>query len=192
MNAALQTLKAQLAPDSTQRWSLAYSNVESSESQQDIDSRIATAIQRHQSLKPLFDWQPASPLYRYAVFGNLTELARLTAIKQYESANQAYAQLQTVLQYMDSLQAVADDALYALWRDLRVTITHTIKDQALTLPNIEYIHLQQAKPALLVAYERYDDATKESDLVKRNQVPHAAFMVGDIECITEKNNENLV
>lgn len=168
-----------------ERWSLLYRDIESDARQQELDGLIRTAAQRHEALQKLFLQDPESPLFRYAAYGNLTELARLVAIKKYESAEQAYAQLDSLMASMEPLRDLATHELFSAWRSLTVIITEAVKQQALILPHVHHVVIDKTTPALLLAHKLYGDASRESDIVTRNKIAHSGFIEGEIEVLVE-------
>lgn len=183
-NDTLVTLKALLQPQSDERWSLSYRSIESAAKQEEIRQSLEHAKTRHNQFLALYHEAPESPIYQYALFGNITEWARLASLIQYESAQSATQELQNVLDQLEPLRSVVNDALYTQWRAFTVIITQTIKQQALTLPNLFYQPVNNATPALLIAYEIYEDATQEADITRRNAIPHAGFATGNLELLS--------
>lgn len=182
---ALSSLKSRLMHAEHDRWSLSYRVLESPAKQAEIREQLQNTKKRHVKFLDLFNQLPASPVYRYALFGNLTEWARLASLIQYDSANEATQSLQEVLNEMEPFKPLIGDELYTVWRDYTVIITQTIKRQSLTLPHIIHADVTQPMPALLVAYEVYEDSSRESDVIARNQIPHSAFVTGTLELLSE-------
>jgi len=72
---------------------------------------------------------------------------------------------------------VADEMYFSL-TELRAVVIRDLRTRSAQLPKIKQHTPLTTLPALVVAHQVYGDATRESELVTRNNIPHAGFVQG--------------
>lgn len=84
---------------------------------------------------------------------------------------------------VDSIDIMAEDEdcsdnMFAALQDLRAKVVKHFEQAAAALPTIiDYIP-KVTLPALVVAHDIYGDATRETEIVQRNNIAHPSFCVG--------------
>jgi prophage DNA circulation protein len=115
------------------------------------------------------------------------------AREELDSRSQALATMTTVSGWVDDAQAfisapqglepgtvVALDALYAALDDLRATAYQHLSRVASTLPEVGSFTPRQELPALVLAQMLYGDATREEEIVGRNNPSNPAALSVDV------------
>jgi prophage DNA circulation protein len=74
-----------------------------------------------------------------------------------------------------------EDPLFEALEDLRTGIVNHMQTVAQELPSISRITPPIAVPALVLAYNLYDDAGQDLDIVARNNVANPGFVPGGVE-----------
>ena len=111
-------------------------------------------------------------LYEVVRDALLIDLCRCAALRRYESQNEAQAVQLAV--FAAVRQYGSDPVLYRQWQTL---LRDSLEQQKTTLPHIEHHRLPGFKPALVLAYELYDDVAQEADIIRRNKVKHPGFLL---------------
>jgi len=84
---------------------------------------------------------------------------------------------------IDSIDIMAEDEdcsdnMFAAMQDLRAKVVKHFEQAAAALPTIiEYIP-NVTLPALVIAHDIYGDATREDEIVQRNNIAHPSFVLG--------------
>lgn len=76
---------------------------------------------------------------------------------------------------MSEEMARADDATRALLADLRAAFYKHLRAHSKNLARVTGYQVGQSVPALVLAYDLYGDASRESDLIRRNRIKHPLF-----------------
>lgn len=105
--------------------------------------------------------------------------SRQDAIKQRDEADELFEQ---------EIVAAGDtgkDEIYKALEDTRVALVADIHRRAVTLPNLTTIRTVDTVPTLAFAYNLYEDATRDQEIVDRNHVRNPVFLPGgaDIEVL---------
>lgn len=89
------------------------------------------------------------------------------------------------LKFRDELDTLLDDAIlragdddqtYQALVELRAAILADINERAINLPTIQTIKITDSLPALVVAYDIYENANKDADIIERNSIRHPGFI----------------
>lgn len=109
------------------------------------------------------------------------ELAAGFAFDSYQAAEAERERLMTEL---DDKADTAPDSVYNELVKLRTQLAKALP--APGLPEIQTVQVRTTIPAIVQAYKLYGDATKETDIVSRNQIRHPGFVAGgtDIEVLS--------
>jgi len=100
-----------------------------------------------------------------------------------------------VLAYRDDLaerldRAILDagdlglDLVYDSLVELRGKVIADLTNRALGLADVLLLPLDRPRPALVIAYDRYDDAAREGEIIARNQVAYPLFVPGPVEVMS--------
>lgn len=76
---------------------------------------------------------------------------------------------------MSDQMAMADDATRALLADLRAALYKHLRAHSKNLARVTGYQVGQSVPVLVLAYDLYGDASRESDLIRRNRIKHPLF-----------------
>ena len=68
--------------------------------------------------------------------------------------------------------------LYAAFADMRAAVVTDLRTRGMQLPRLTEHTPQTTLPALVVAHQLYGDATREAELVERNNILHPGFIQG--------------
>lgn len=71
--------------------------------------------------------------------------------------------------------ALADDATRALLADLRAALYKHLRAHSKNLARVTGYQIGHSVPVLVLAYDLYGDASRESDLIRRNRIRHPLF-----------------
>jgi len=70
----------------------------------------------------------------------------------------------------------AADEVFDTLQTLRAKVVQALPDPK--LPEIQRIAMRQATPTLVLSYQIYGDALRESDITARNKIKHPGFIPG--------------
>jgi len=112
--------------------------------------------------------------------GTLAAGASVLAAAQVDwiSTNDARAAQDALTSRIDGLLDRARDDVYARLQDIRTVAATGIPAPGRSLPSVETLTLPASQPALLLANQLYDNATREGEIVDRNRVRHPLFVPG--------------
>lgn len=112
-----------------------------------------------------------SSLYRMQAVG---AFARAVPDMPWSSNQEAIAGRDFFNDILDGIEGEVDDDDYQALRDLRVSASKFLAGVALKLPVLRTFQTRGSTCALLIAYELYADARRESEIVARNNLPNPA------------------
>lgn len=106
---------------------------------------------------------------------------RTAVLRGYESVNQA----QAVQAELFALSQQQGHPLQA--REWLTLLRSAVEQQRETLPHVERVPVRNVSASLLLAYERYEDISRESDIVQRNAIRHPGFIApgSELEVLSE-------
>lgn len=81
---------------------------------------------------------------------------------------------------IDNLSLSADDDLYPALMDLRAAVVQDINTRIATLPALIAFTPLRTMPSLVLAYRLYADATRDAEIVARNDLVYPAFATGGV------------
>lgn len=133
-------------------------------------------------------------VYQLVRRGAAIEAARQAGRSEYENIDQALATLTRVVDGIE-LQAEAvetdgtpiSDTIYSSLTSLRTVTVRDIHSRGTVLPRIISFTPMRTMPALLVAHRIYGDASREEEIVSRNNIRHPGFVPGGeaLEILTD-------
>jgi len=114
---------------------------------------------------------------------SMIEAARELAVTEFDSNAAASGAMSDWSSLVDTelYSPIISDQEYASMSDLHSATVSDLATRAGGLPSIIYATPQQTTPALVLAYERYDDANRDTDIVARNSIKHPGFVPGGVE-----------
>lgn len=113
-----------------------------------------------------------------------TAAVRAGSAAEYESQNEADTIMNALTEQIDLLSFDAGSGLYESLMDLRAAVVDDLGSRS-GLALITNLTLLQDTPALVVAYQLYEDASRDEDIVARNKISHPGFIPGgkDLEVL---------
>ncbi|MDB2704919.1 hypothetical protein N9Y67_00090 [Pseudomonadota bacterium] len=78
---------------------------------------------------------------------------------------------------IDDLSLTANDASFNALAALRKAIVIDSHSRIAQLPNLVEHTLDEALPAVVLAYNLYGDVSRDVDLIKRNKIKHGGFII---------------
>ncbi len=109
----------------------------------------------------------------------VAEACRAVGVLEFDSQNHAEEVRDTLADAIEELCLDAGDDLFAALTDLRATLFDHVTD--LSLPGLSTYTPNQSLPALIVAHLLYGDATRDQEIVERNNVAHPGSIQGGTE-----------
>jgi prophage DNA circulation protein len=140
---------------------------------QNINYAIETPSRKQQAINS----EQFQSLVRQVVVAERATVAVDTSYPTYQDAYVAREAIALQLDVEAELPTVLDDVYVALVA-LRADVVTGIPAAEQRLPELRKIILPVSLPALVVAYQVYEDAAREAEVVSRNRVRHPGFMPG--------------
>jgi len=112
-------------------------------------------------------------------------LAQAVVEKEFLSIDEAVEKREEVAATLEELRdADPNDDTYQALSDLMAKFADAVPNSRSSLARIENINLSESVPSLVLAYDRYEDPDRESDILSRNRVRNPGFLVGDLEVLS--------
>lgn len=108
----------------------------------------------------------------------LVEASRASTELEFASYDEAVAVRDDLAERLEEAAATAPDAAYAALTDLRAAVVRDITARGADLSRIVRYTPPATLPALVVAYQLYGDAQRETEIVARNRIRHPGFVAG--------------
>ncbi len=113
----------------------------------------------------------------------LSEMMIILASQTYNNSNDALSDRDGVdVLVQEQLLILADnfdDDIYTALLDASVGMNEDLTNRALALPAIRYITTKDCLPALVLAYMQYEDASRDTDIITRNNIVNPVFIPAD-------------
>ncbi|MGD9664375.1 MAG: DNA circularization protein [Novosphingobium sp.] len=106
--------------------------------------------------------------------------ARIAPRAEYETEDDATQVRETIADQIDAiaeLPATSDDVFSSL-QSLRTVVVEGVPQDRAELPNLVTLTPEQTTPSLVLAYDLYEDAARDADIVARNAIRHPGFLPG--------------
>ena len=112
----------------------------------------------------------------------VVEAARAVAIGggDFASYDEAISARDELAEQLDLQMESAGDPVYAALADLRAGLVRYVAANAGNLARINSYTPPQTMPALVIAHRLYGDATREAEIVARNNFRHPGFVSGGV------------
>lgn len=108
----------------------------------------------------------------------VVEAARATSSIQFDSQNQAVTIRDQIVDAINTEQLTANDNVFVALSDLRAAVVNDINTRAVDLSKLVNYTPQSTVPAAVLAYRLYGDATRDEEIVSRNNIAHPGFVLG--------------
>lgn len=107
--------------------------------------------------------------------------AELSVAETYTTAEDATARSEEVAGLIEAQEASAadHDVLLGL-RQLRAATAVILTEVSTTLPRLVTVDVPEPTPAIVLAYDRLEDASRDDEVLARNEEPHPGFIAGSI------------
>lgn len=106
------------------------------------------------------------------------EAAASTAHAEYATADDALADRDAVVESLDTIEPVADDAVFLGLAELRRAVVTDLTTRGAELPRVRSVTLPGTVPALVAAYRIHADAGRADEIVSRNRIRHPGRVPG--------------
>lgn len=111
---------------------------------------------------------------------SICEMIRVTSIVEYSSRQDAITIRDTVDKYITPelllLADSGDDEPYLALNKARAAMIKDINTRAATLKNKKYVMTADSMPVIAFAYDQYEDATKDDEIIRRNRIRNPVFI----------------
>lgn len=74
-----------------------------------------------------------------------------------------------------------NDEVFTAFKDLGAQLVSALPDTSASLPSLRTIEVKDTVPSLVLAYDLFENAELEADIVKRNSISNPVFIVGGTE-----------
>lgn len=108
------------------------------------------------------------------------EAARAIVLLDFASRDAVIDLHQVVSDLIDELALEAGDELFAALRNLQDSFTRRMAQLAEALPELIEYTPPRTRPAICIAYDLHGDATRETELIARNQITNPNFVQGQV------------
>lgn len=106
----------------------------------------------------------------------VAEHARVVSGQSYDSYQDALNSRAQLTEEIDTVSETATDEVFDPLQTLRAKVVQSLPDPK--LPEIQRMTMRQATPSLVLSYQIYGDALRESDITARNKIRHPGFIPG--------------
>lgn len=108
------------------------------------------------------------------------EAARMAPAAQYDTEADAVGARDTITDAIDTLSEAPEtsDALYAVLQKMRTNVVSGVPPAGERLPDLVTLTPPATIPALVLAYDTYEDAARADEIVKRNSIKYPGFVPG--------------
>lgn len=97
-----------------------------------------------------------------------------------EASTTSYADMlevrDTLLSAIDEEMLVADDTVYVALQEARAAVWTDMTTRARDSSRIKSLTPKQIQPALVLAYDQYGDASRDAEIITRNNIRHPGFV----------------
>lgn len=103
--------------------------------------------------------------------------AQLASTLEYASADDALAMRDELIAAIDDQgERLDDDTLYYALVDLRTAVVADLEQRAAQLAQLTQVQLRETTAAVVLAYELYEDALRDAEVIARNAVRDGNFL----------------
>lgn len=108
------------------------------------------------------------------------EAARIAPSATYETAEDAQAVRDAIAAAIDDLMEdpATTDAVFSSLQRVRTAVVQGVPPESESLPNLVTITAIATLPSLVLAYDIYEDAEREGEIVTRNNIRYPGFVPG--------------
>lgn len=110
----------------------------------------------------------------------VVEAARLAPNADYETRDDALVTRDRIADRLDEEMETAgvSDTVFQALQQTRFAVVRGVPPANVALPNLVTLTPVVTVPALLLAYDLYEDPTREAEIVRRNRLRHPGFVPG--------------
>lgn len=115
---------------------------------------------------------------------SLIKLSENSVNREWVTRSAADGQRNKLIELIDSALLTLSDEAYQGLEDFKSWLVQVLPNPESPLSSVKEYDLAVTLPSIMLAYELYNDADKETDLIKRNNVRNPAFMSGELEVLS--------
>jgi len=149
-----------------------------------IEHYSATTVSSYTTDTPSRKQEAANTLEFQALIRRVTvaERAQVAVSTTYPTYQDAYISREAIVTQLDLETEIVGttDEVYLAIAALITEVINGVPAATQQLPQLRKIALTASLPAIVVAYQLYKDATRESEIVTRNHIRHPGFMPGGV------------
>lgn len=116
----------------------------------------------------------------------LIRLAEETVKKEFKSNQEAIDQRTLISEEIDrQLQkTTTSDETFQVLEDLQAKLVAAVPNTESEFNNVQSINQADSLPSIVMAYDLYESADNEQDIIDRNKLRHPGFAIGDLEVLS--------
>lgn len=108
--------------------------------------------------------------------------AKIASVTEFDSVEESVTAREQIVESLEAqLLTTTDDDVFAALEDVKAQVVRVLPDQDAELPNVQSYNLKATTPAIVVAYDLFENVDSEQDLINRNKVRNPAFVLGGKE-----------
>jgi hypothetical protein len=108
----------------------------------------------------------------------IIEAARSSALIDFNNRTEALNTRDAVVAAIETEQLTASDEVFNTLADLRTAVVNDIDTRANDLALLITVTPQATLPATILAYRIYGDASRDAEIISRNNIAHPLFVAG--------------
>lgn len=110
----------------------------------------------------------------------IIEAARIAPSATYETVDDAHSVLDAIAGDLDSIMEdpTTTDDVFAAMQRMRTAVVQGVPPESVALPNLVTLTPTITVPSLVLAYDTYEDASREAEIVTRNNIRYPGFVPG--------------
>lgn len=107
---------------------------------------------------------------------------RIAPTATFETVEDARDMRDAIANKLDSISEnpYTADAVYSAIQKARAAVVAAVPPEAVSLPNLTDYTPNKTLPGLVIAYDLYEDASREAEIVTRNRIAHPGFVPGAV------------
>lgn len=108
------------------------------------------------------------------------EAARIAPSATYETTDDAEAVRTDLTDQLDSImeEPTTTDDVFSSLQDMRTAVVRGVPPENVALPNLVTLTPAATLPSVVLAYETYEDANRDEEIVSRNNIKYPGFVPG--------------
>ena len=152
-----------------------------------VPARNTAALEKLTAVNPVTAIAPATAIRRHLAQIAVVEDAAATASMTFDTADDALATRNVVLDGLDAVAPLVADQVFFGLSGLRLAVACDLSTRGGELPRVRRAVLPTTMPALAAAYRLHGDAGRADEIVSRNHIRHPGRVPGNtsLEVLSE-------